>query len=59
MKKTIGSVIMLGVVLFSVSSLGAAENEGWVSLFDGKTLKGWTPSPGGKWEVKDGVIVGI
>ncbi len=27
-------------------------------LFDGKTLKGWTPAPGGKWEVKDGAIVG-
>ena len=27
-------------------------------LFDGKTLKGWTPAPGGKWEVKNGAIVG-
>jgi len=30
----------------------------WVPLFDGKTLDGWTPLPGGKWEVKDGVILG-
>ena len=28
------------------------------SLFDGKTLKGWRASPGGKWEVKDGVLLG-
>ena len=27
-------------------------------IFDGKTLRGWTPAPGGKWEVKDGAIVG-
>ena len=27
-------------------------------LFDGKTLKGWTPAPGGKWQVKDSAIVG-
>ena len=27
-------------------------------LFEGKTLKGWTPAPGGKWEVKNGAIVG-
>ena len=27
-------------------------------LFDGKTLDGWEITPGGKWEVKDGVIAG-
>jgi hypothetical protein len=36
---------------------------GWVSLFDGTTLSGWTVNPlsgpdASKWEVKDGVIVG-
>ena len=30
----------------------------WKPLFDGKTMKGWTPTPGGKWEVVDGVITG-
>lgn len=29
-----------------------------VPLFDGKTLAGWHALPGGKWEVRDGVIVG-
>ena len=29
----------------------------WNSLFDGKTLEGWRPLPGGTWEVKDGAIV--
>ncbi|MCP4377882.1 MAG: DUF1080 domain-containing protein, partial [bacterium] len=33
-------------------------NRKWLPLFDGKTLNGWSPTPGGKWEVKDGVIVG-
>lgn len=27
-------------------------------LFNGKTFAGWTALPGGKWEAKDGVIVG-
>jgi len=39
----------------------AAQAEEWVSLFDGKTLSGWTQGGGqGKshWEVKDGAIVG-
>jgi hypothetical protein len=35
---------------------------GWVSLFDGKTLSGWTPLAMGNqksnWEVKDGVLEG-
>ena len=33
-------------------------HRGFISLFDGKTLKGWRASPGGKWEVKDGVLLG-
>jgi serine/threonine protein kinase len=39
---------------------GAAE-EGFVSLFNGKDLKGWKPPPGGPagiWGVKDGAITG-
>src|SRR5262249_31904404 len=42
----------------------ATGNEpGWISLFDGKTLSGWTAlelrGPGtSKWEVVDGAIVG-
>jgi hypothetical protein len=40
----------------------SASEAGWVSLFDGKTLEGWTPLPTSKqethWEVKDGVIEG-
>jgi len=40
----------------------SSSESGWVSLFDGKSLEGWTPMPTGKqatkWEVKDGVIEG-
>lgn len=42
-----------------------APEEGFVSLFDGKTLKGWkkhmglpADNIGGKWEVSDGTIAG-
>ncbi|MEO8428520.1 MAG: DUF1080 domain-containing protein [Verrucomicrobiota bacterium] len=31
---------------------------GWVRLFDGKTLSGWTAPDAGQWEVKDGVLIG-
>jgi len=33
------------------------NHEGWVSLFDGKTLAGWDGSPD-VWHVEDGAIVG-
>ena len=35
-----------------------AAKEAFVPLFDGKTLDGWHALPGGKWEVRDGTIVG-
>ncbi|MHC4743023.1 MAG: 3-keto-disaccharide hydrolase [Planctomycetota bacterium] len=30
----------------------------WEPIFDGKTFDGWHTLPGGKWEIKDGMIVG-
>ncbi len=41
---------------------GAGSEEGWVSLFDGKSLSGWTPmelkGKTSKWEVKEGALCG-
>ncbi|MDP6526684.1 MAG: DUF1080 domain-containing protein [Kiritimatiellia bacterium] len=51
----IGAMCLLLVLTGATGAFGEGE---WVSLFDGKTLEGWTPAPGGKWEVKDGAIVG-
>lgn len=36
---------------------GRPVTHNWTSLFDGRTLKGWIDEPG-RWEVKDGAIVG-
>jgi hypothetical protein len=30
--------------------------EGWISLFDGETLFGWTPTSDANWKVEDGAI---
>ena len=58
--------LILGAALLAVSTVAtntiqAADDE-WVSLFDGKTLSGWTMLDLGrgesKWEVKDGALVG-
>lgn len=51
-------------IAICVSTPLAADEGTWVSLFDGKTLGGWTPVPLGrvegetKWEVVDGMIEG-
>ena len=58
MKKfaTGASLIFLG--LLSTSLLAAADN-GWISMFDGKTLDGWKANQNpDSWSVKDGTIVG-
>jgi hypothetical protein len=42
-----------------VLCLAAQSDDGWTSLFDGKTLKGWTPRGGGVWSVDEGTILGV
>lgn len=50
----------MACVLFAASTATADDkNDGWVSLFDGKTLAGWKPNERPEsWSVKDGAIVG-
>jgi Domain of Unknown Function (DUF1080) len=56
------AIVGIAVIVSTVVARSrAAADEGWVSLFDGKTLSGWTvggASETTKWEVVDGVIVG-
>ena len=52
--------MILVLALAGVALAPAAEKPKWVSLFDGKTLKGWKKIDGNaKVEVRDGAIVGI
>jgi hypothetical protein len=47
------------VILGTVCSTATAADEGWVALFDGKTLEGWTVRGGfANYKVEDGTIVG-
>ena len=62
MSKLMQSIVLL-VVTFSGMTIDAAEDTagevGWVSLFDGKTLKGWEQKNGtAAYRVEDGAIVG-
>ena len=48
-------ILTITIILAIVPATRAAD---FKPIFDGKTLKGWTPAPGGKWEVKNGAIIG-
>ena len=51
------SLAILGVIFLAMGNWGRAADEGWVELFDGKTLAGWTPNfEDQRVEVKNGVI---
>jgi hypothetical protein len=58
-------LLAAGAFLPAASGALAADDEGWVRLFDGKTLTGWHKNPerighgtGGHWFVEEGAIVG-
>ncbi len=60
------SSLRVGLIALALSGAGmvatvtGAEAEKWVSLFDGKTLKGWKLVQGAaKFAVRDGVIAGL
>jgi 3-keto-disaccharide hydrolase len=53
-------LLILSATLLSCTSTASLQaDEGWVSLFDGKSLAGWTPRGGGVWSVDQGTILGV
>jgi hypothetical protein len=52
-------LILASALLSCTASATPQADEGWVSLFDGKTLTGWTPRGGGVWSVDQGTILGL
>lgn len=56
--KIIFSVILVGILLMSNSSMSPADRDEWISLFDGKTLTGWKVNENpSTFTVSDGAIV--
>lgn len=53
MKTSASCLILINLFGFSLFA-----KDKFVPLFDGKTLTGWSAMPGGKWEVKNGSILG-
>ena len=59
-KIAVSAIVAFGFI--GLDSACGGDDDGWVSLFDGKTLSGWTQAGSNgdesKWEVVDGAIVG-
>ena len=55
----VGLIAGVAVSMVMVGFAGAQKTNGWVSLFDGKTLKGWSVHSGfAKYAAEEGAIVG-
>ena len=53
------TLAILAIALSLGAALSAADNDGWVSMFDGKTLNGWKANQSPEsWTVRDGAITG-
>lgn len=50
--------ILAASSLIFLAPITAAAEPPWKDLFNGRTLDGWHPVPGGKWEVVNGTILG-
>ena len=58
MRTTAGTLLLASALLFGAPA-ASAEEGGWISMFDGKTLEGWKASERPEnWTVEDGCIVG-
>jgi hypothetical protein len=48
---------LLIAVAIASASIAWPQGDGWVTLFDGKTLNGWTPQGQANWRVQNGAIL--
>ncbi len=60
MLRRILPIILITCIAFSAnhSAFGQDSNDGWISLFNGKNLNGWTASENkATFSVRDGIIL--
>src|SRR5882672_8081232 len=57
MKPFVPAFFLCALALFAIAA--PAQNDGWISMFDGKTLAGWKANEHPEsWTVRDGAITG-
>ena len=53
------SLALIAAALMASCALAADDKDGWISMFDGKTLTGWKANENPEsWTVRDGCITG-
>ncbi len=58
MAKKLGLALLIGCLILSSGQLALANEEGWISLFDGKSLDGWKANENkDTFSVREGMIV--
>src|ERR1700752_4568834 len=53
---TIFATLLL-IVGFAYTQHASGQANGWIALFDGKSLNGWSPIGDANWRVEDGAVV--
>ncbi|MEP6664534.1 MAG: DUF1080 domain-containing protein [Verrucomicrobiota bacterium] len=53
-----GSMNPNAPAIAATNVLAGSDSGGWIQLFDGKTLDGWTAPEPGNWKMEDGVLYG-
>jgi hypothetical protein len=52
--------LLSAILAFALQPLAAQDSQGWISLFDGQSLRGWQlfkkPGAASAWQVRDGAI---
>jgi hypothetical protein len=56
------TIVVMATLLVGLGTIGLSyadekDDEGWISLFNGKDLTGWKASEGVEWTVEEGTIV--
>jgi hypothetical protein len=51
------ALLALGWIVSTVAPKAAAQDAGWITLFDGKTLDGWSQVGQSNWHVADGMLI--
>ena len=53
------TLTLIAAALLASCALAADDKDGWISMFDGKTLTGWKANQNPEsWTVRDGCITG-
>jgi hypothetical protein len=51
------ALAVLGFAATYIAPQAASQETGWITLFDGKSMDGWSPVGESNWHIEDGVLI--